>query len=156
MEKRKTEKQKTARNTAHLPFFLSEPIKTSRSLLREIRTCSIFRSRLVSKNNTEPRVLEQFHKCSLINSHNTPKRYYYLCYCWGNLRGFLPPSVLHLYDFSSWDTSVLDFITVLCFQRISQLHSLINMVGVNGCIHRSLNVGKSLVFFFNDVECCFF
>lgn len=96
----------------------------------------------VSKNNTKLRILKRsthlgtVHKCSLINSHNTPKRYYYPCYCRGTWE-LSPPSILHLYDSSSWDASVPDYITILCFHRTSQLHSLISTVGVNGCIHIS-------------------
>ena len=109
---KKTEKQKSPRNKAHLPFFLGLPAQLEQdhqnfhSPLHETRICSVFSSRLdfvahsersVSKNNAKLRIIRQsthlgiVHTCSLMNSHNTPKRYYYPRYCWGNVRSFSSP-----------------------------------------------------------------
>lgn len=90
----------------------------------------------VSKNNMKLIIIKQkthlrtFHKCYLINSYNTSKRYYYPSITAGETwEGFNSAFV-----FAYTDTSVLLIsITVLCFQGISQLNSLINRVGVNGC-----------------------
>lgn len=150
---KKVEKHKIPWNLAYLLFTHDRQccypsfIISHHSLSCSIRICNLldikvrfcrsfgtwgFREQYEANNNKQNTHLGTFCKCYLINSHNTSKRYYYPCYCWRNLTFF---SILHLYS-SYWDTSVLHIsIPILCFPRISQRKSLINRVGVNGCIH---------------------